>query len=282
MDRFVSALRRFFRSIKNDVNRTMHFKIIVGFLILLLIFSPVLVSLIFTTTWLSSYVFGAFLRELLISTLLVTTFFVLSKALDIAVDKFAPFMMIPSYNEMLLASEVKSITSTEMSSIQLQQALKKWMWQENSIGWFEIQEITQGNRLSDTSSVLMVKQELSRLEQNASQGISSNRNHDYSEKLKSLLPSTESRSLNQAIEDFDEGNASEEDVKNTMVINYFAKWTCKGDESGWIAIDEMREEKQPLTAELAKLELWRLKETTQRHDFVNEINRLRLKSLLLS
>ena len=48
-----------------------------------------------------------------------------------------------------------------------------------------------------------------------------------------------------------------------MIVNYFAKWTCTGDETSWAAIDEIREEQQPLTVELAKLELWRVKEKEQ-------------------
>ncbi len=268
---------------KNDISKSpKRPKIVLLILVLLFVSTPILLSLILTKTWLSSYILGTFLGELLISILLVIYFVIFSRTLDFVVSKLTPYILIPSYNEMLRVSDVNSISNEEMSSAQLLQSLKKWIWQENNAGWFEIQEITQGKKLSDLSAVLMVKQELYRVQQDTLQTSSVSRNHGYSAKLKSLLVPSEIRTLNQVILDFDEGNASEEDVKSTMVVNNFAKWTCKGDETGWVAIGEIREDQRSLLATLAKLELWRLEEKVQKSKFITKVNRRKLESLLMA
>ena len=119
----------------------------------------------------------------MISIILVAVFFIFSRILDFAVDKLLPLVLMPSYNEMLLASEVNSISTNEMSNVQLLQSLKKWMWQKNDVGWLEIQEITHGKNLDDVTAILMVKQELYRIQQDKKQGIVLNGNLNFEPKL---------------------------------------------------------------------------------------------------
>jgi exonuclease VII small subunit len=175
-----------------------------------------------------------------------------------------------SLDEALQAWDRGEISRDRVREIQLLETLKKWIWEEDDLGWYDLQEeIDPGNRLQCLGARLIVEQELWRVQQERYRtGGYPSRNGKYEKQLQSLLSSLEMPSLDDALLVWDRGEISQDKVREVQLLESLKKWIWQEDETGWC---ELQEEIAP-TSRLQHLgarliverELWRVQQERHR------------------
>ena len=288
-------------------------KAIIYFLVFLLFSLPMIFSLA-TGSWLSPTIAAFTVREVLISMVIVTSFYfswwMFSKATfssvplenviprikawsNTLIRQFYSLRMIDggivhttsNFNEILMQWDAGEVPDARVVDEQILRSLNKSIRQKDETGWLELAELTETSWGGTTSqpALLLLSRELWSIEQLADNQALDEATRECEEKLKSVLPHFAVTPINELLDEWEDGNVSDEDVQDAMLLGSFKKLISDDDETGLYELKaQFPDEKQKhKIRQIAETELWYLnREEIDKSEIMQEEEKL--KSLLLA
>ena len=237
-----------------------------------------LLSVILLPFWLyfaellSTYWLYAYLHELVIAMMIVLPLVVLYL---FWIKTFQPFLLssqlerlslieqLDIKGETWMALEQNIISDEEAEKAKILRSLRKWIVQGNEIGWYEIKEQV-ANKPIDTQARWFASKELSLVQQQRIEKNSQIGNYNYEKRLEALVMP---ESVGEVWQKWDIGLVSDETAHEVLEMNAFEKWVWKNDETGWVALQNIRENKgtlSPRVIKFAEFELWEIDKRKKR------------------
>lgn len=238
----------------------------------------------------STYWLYAYLHELVIATMIVLPLGVLYL---FWIKTFQPFLLSSQLERLSLieqldikeetwtALEQDVISEEEAESATVLRSLRKWIVQGNEVGWYEIKEQVS-SRPIDTQARWLVLKELSLVQQQKEESERSLRNQNYETRLKSLVAA---ESVGEVWQKWDSGFASAENAHEALEINAFKKWVWRNDETGWIDLQYIREDRGAISSQVVKFaefELWEIEKKKRKKEKFDILKERRLRNLVLA
>ncbi len=245
--------------------------------------------LVYVKDLFSPYIIGAYVRELMISILIVIPVVLVW---NVAIQAYRHLMLLIQLKRLSLieqldlkgrtwtALEQDIISEEEAEKVKTLRSLRKWIVQGNEVGWYEIKEQI-ANKPIDIQARWFVLKELSLIRQQRIGSSIPSRNHNYETKLKTLISDQPVGAVWQKL---DTNLTSEDMAYEALELNAFKKWIWGNDETGWMHIDCIRQNKEivsPVIVEFAKFELWEIEKRKKNRDIFDPLKEKRLKSLIL-
>jgi hypothetical protein len=242
--------------------------------------------LIWSGDYSSPYIVGNYIKEIIVSVVLVLSVALILKATNYLIPKFTLSLRLKklsliediSPSELWVAWEHGEITKEQVEANKTLHSLKRWIVQKNDMGWYELIAQIKDKKLTDPQAFWIVSRELTKIRQEKMKGSMPERNQDYENKLASLLPTAQVGVVWQM---WDADLAIEGE---TLEINAFKKWAWENDETGWMHLNcilQNRKTISPIIIEFAKLELWEFEKKKKKRGAFDSLREKRLKSLIL-
>jgi hypothetical protein len=238
----------------------------------------------------SRFWFYTYMREIVISVMIAFPLVVLY---NISIKPFQAFLLslqlerlslieqLDLRGETWMALEQNIISEDEAKKAKILRSLRKWIVQGNETGWYEIKEQIV-NELTDAQARWFVSKELSLIQQQKSKSGALGRNHNYEERLESLSPE---KSVGETWQKLDNNLASEDDAYTVLELYAFKKWAWRNDETGWIDLQYIRDDRKtlsPRVIEFAKFELWEINKKKKKNENFDILKEKRLKDLVFT
>ena len=182
---------------------------------------------------------------------------------------------------MLVQWDAGEVSDTIVRKEQILYSLRKWIEMKNESGWYELNEQITG-KLTDLPASWIILKELNVIQQQKMAGYTSIRNHNYEERLESLV---NVESVGAVWQKWDKGLVSEDVAHEALEVNAFKKWILNKDETGWVDLQYIYEDRKSLTPKgikIAEYELQEIAQKKKRHETVDGKIEKRLKELIFA
>ncbi len=259
--------------------------------VILLLVTMLIPFLLYSINMLALHVIINFIRELIVSIIillpLITLWIILYSMvqnflLSFELKKLSLIEELDLDGETWIALEQNRITYKEVERSKTLRSLRRLITQKNDIGWYELKAQIGEAKLEDPYACWIVAKELSNIQLKRERGVALERNHDYEKKLESLLSEEPAGVVWQG---WDNKTTTEERAYEAQEMYAFKKWVWRHDETGWIELQYMAQNRETfslMVINFAEFELQEIAKKKKKRLAFDPIKEKRLKSLIIA